>query len=681
MNKIYVAAHKPFTPPQNELYIPIQVNAAQNSIFTTVTDHTGDNISSKNYLYGELTALYWIWKNETAASYLGLCHYRRYFLNRDRQLLTSSDIDLLLSDADIILPYRTICPGMNYYEMFAASHNINDLQVIEDIIARTKPEYLADYQQAIHSEVYYMGNLFITSRDLLCQYAKWLFDIFTEAEKVIDVSGYDSYHSRIYGFLSEQMLMAWVSHHKLRICELEVAITSEKAETTETLAMLSDYLAREDVDGAITYYTTLLKQRPDIRFREADISGSLPYLELAFDIWKSETNLDLSGIRNYRNNLPELLSFVKDSCEHVAAALSNHDKTAASWLIKHHVTWVMIERILEHEKPDKKTLIANINKIAMLFHAISCDLECLQLIQYALTLSPEDSVSLRHSAMVCGQISGNRYPMNVAIATNRKYVSVSLVCLYSLFFNNPDADIHVYVLNCELNGDDALQFQQLADAWNQKITLLTVTDMTLFQNLPTTDSWTKETYFRLLMPDLLPVEVDRILYLDVDTIVNKSIRDFYETDFRGMDFVVCEDIMLNRVYKSYYQENFTEMREKEFIYFNAGVMLWNLSEIRKHYTFEMYCAKIAEYLPILQCLDQDILNAMHCGKTITADWRQYNLLIPTAIQNHFSVKDVRNVSCIIHFLGPKPWNPDVDFQDLYQIWKDYEQLADNDDLS
>lgn len=74
LNKIFVAAHKPFTPPEDELYVPIQVNASQSGLFSTVTDHTGDNISDKNYLYGELTALYWIWKSETSASHLGLCH-------------------------------------------------------------------------------------------------------------------------------------------------------------------------------------------------------------------------------------------------------------------------------------------------------------------------------------------------------------------------------------------------------------------------------------------------------------------------------------------------------------------------------------------------------------------------------------------------------------------------------
>lgn len=401
MTKIYVAAHKPFLAPEDKCYVPIQVNSGKNPAFCAVTDNTGDNISAKNDHYGELTALYWIWKNETEASHVGLCHYRRYFLNERHELLSSPDCDRIFESYDMIVPYQTICPGMNYYEMFAASHNINDLKTIEAVIARKRPEYLGDYRQAIYSETYYTGNLFVTSREILCEYADWLFDIFAEAEKVIDTSGYDQYHRRVYGFLSEQMLMAWVRHHKLRVLELEVAVTSEKAETGELLSTLAGILEKEQVDDAIHYYLEYVKARPDVRFGESDINGSLPCLELALDIWKSESNLNLpEGIRRYRSDLSGLLAFVKDARMHTVNAAEDGDTDAAVWLTENRVTWVMIERILEKENADPKVLVTYLNRLAMLFHSVGSDKECLELLSYALKLDPENSISLRHAQTV-----------------------------------------------------------------------------------------------------------------------------------------------------------------------------------------------------------------------------------------------------------------------------------------
>ena len=42
-------------------------------------DELEDNISFKNPYYCELTTLYWGWKKDIAAEWIGLVHYRRYF--------------------------------------------------------------------------------------------------------------------------------------------------------------------------------------------------------------------------------------------------------------------------------------------------------------------------------------------------------------------------------------------------------------------------------------------------------------------------------------------------------------------------------------------------------------------------------------------------------------------------
>ena len=80
--KIIVATHKEAEVPQDStLYLPIHVGREGKKDIGFIGDNTGDNISSLNPYYCELTGLYWAWKN-LDCDYLGLVHYRRYFAGK-----------------------------------------------------------------------------------------------------------------------------------------------------------------------------------------------------------------------------------------------------------------------------------------------------------------------------------------------------------------------------------------------------------------------------------------------------------------------------------------------------------------------------------------------------------------------------------------------------------------------
>lgn len=90
--EIYIATHKPFQFPEKQEYIPIQVGKVNSDIDLKITsDDTGENISELNESFCELTALYWMWKNSDA-DILGLCHYRRYFLDEKKEILSQEKI-------------------------------------------------------------------------------------------------------------------------------------------------------------------------------------------------------------------------------------------------------------------------------------------------------------------------------------------------------------------------------------------------------------------------------------------------------------------------------------------------------------------------------------------------------------------------------------------------------------
>ena len=89
--KIYVACHNKFVPPEelktNDMFVPILCGKAlynaendngkkgSRAWIPEFGDNIGDNISSLNPYFCELTGLYWVWKNDKDSDYIGLNHY------------------------------------------------------------------------------------------------------------------------------------------------------------------------------------------------------------------------------------------------------------------------------------------------------------------------------------------------------------------------------------------------------------------------------------------------------------------------------------------------------------------------------------------------------------------------------------------------------------------------------
>ena len=77
---VFVSCHKPTELFESELYQPIQLGAkeARQRLEGMIYDDEGENISTLNPMYCEMTAQYYAWKNVNL-KYYGFCHYRRYF--------------------------------------------------------------------------------------------------------------------------------------------------------------------------------------------------------------------------------------------------------------------------------------------------------------------------------------------------------------------------------------------------------------------------------------------------------------------------------------------------------------------------------------------------------------------------------------------------------------------------
>lgn len=254
--------------------------------------------------------------------------------------------------------------------------------------------------------------------------------------------------------------------------------------------------------------------------------------------------------------------------------------------------------------------------------------------------------------------------MYICTSSSSEYTRYLYVMLTSLFENNRDEPVTVFILTCSHTQEDRLSFIKLAERCRQTVRFIDV-DREAFAHLPASAKFKLETYFRLKMPELLPDEVDRVLYLDVDIIVQGSLREFYQQPMNGCSFAACPDFDMPEL-DVFRRELFHRTEHVE--YFCAGVMLWDLVRVRRHYSFDRFMSAAVELGGNLPFCDQDILNYVSCGDVLFLDGRKYHYFAQQYAYD--SEQPYADSALIIHFSGTNPWQLGRQ-SDLYLRWWDY----------
>lgn len=241
--------HKKSEFIKNEIIQPIHVGAALSNekLEYCIRDDEGENISYKNSNWCELTALYWQWKN-VEADYYGLFHYRRLlsFNHREgvyneidlsdsvrtKHHLNQNEIEKLCKNFDIITsPYFDIHPmgldnqKLTSYDFYCRDHYKSDLDKLLQIAKKGNTNFYDALVQSLQEKKACFGNIQIMKKEYFEEYCSMLFSILFELESELDIKEYDSYQKRVYGFLAERMLNAYVLYAKskyqaLRFTEL-----------------------------------------------------------------------------------------------------------------------------------------------------------------------------------------------------------------------------------------------------------------------------------------------------------------------------------------------------------------------------------------------------------------------------------------------------------------------------
>lgn len=271
--KIFAMTHKCFEVPDDPMYIPLHVGHKHaKEDFGYLGDDSGDNISDLNCYYAELSGVYWVWKNYSGSEFVGICHYRRFLTSEEGYVFSEAEYERILQEYDIVTTKLLELPG-SYRNGFGVHHNVSTLDETGRIIAELYPAYYDTFVTLVYQNRTYFGNIMVAKKELYDAYCEWLFTIFFELQKRIDLTFEDDYHKRVFGFISEFLLYVWVTANHLQAYECRVAIIGEKKETNEVMTKMAEFFHDKDVAGAKAYFEAVLKQRPDILMEASDING------------------------------------------------------------------------------------------------------------------------------------------------------------------------------------------------------------------------------------------------------------------------------------------------------------------------------------------------------------------------------------------------------------------------
>ena len=244
---------------------------------------------------------------------------------------------------------------------------------------------------------------------------------------------------------------------------------------------------------------------------------------------------------------------------------------------------------------------------------------------------------------------------NIICGIDDQYCQHCGAMLLSLFESNPGA-ITIYVLSLELSEKSKNLLKELVDSYQKQIHFIDIpSELVLNFPMKSTDYPSLATYLRLFIPQLLPFEVDKALYVDSDIIFKKNISALYDSDITNYALAGMEDAPNQNALRLGCPES--------DLYFNAGFVLLNVKYLRDMDFTNKAMAYIRDCREKIVLHDQDVLNALLHGKVlfVPIKWNMLDCFYrkPPFIAKKYMRELHENLDspAVIHFSGPlKPWH-------------------------
>lgn len=273
--------------------------------------------------------------------------------------------------------------------------------------------------------------------------------------------------------------------------------------------------------------------------------------------------------------------------------------------------------------------------------------------------------------------------INIVFASDDNYAQHIAVVIASIMAKTKEK-VCFFVINDNISSEKITKLKNTAVKLNTTVEFIAVPEEK-FKNVYLSGHVSKAAYFRLALADIMPDDIEKVIYLDVDLLVYDDIKKLWQNDIKEYALAAVPDFGIMASNRLCRQKKEVIGLPKGKAYFNSGVLLINLKKWRQ----ENYTKQILEIINENQFPhhDQDALN-----KIFMEDWLQIDLrwnIIPPVFNLFTKIllnKTFRNQAInakrnpgIIHYAGRyKPWEFSYhqDFNDMYYKYLKQTAFAD-----
>lgn len=277
------------------------------------------------------------------------------------------------------------------------------------------------------------------------------------------------------------------------------------------------------------------------------------------------------------------------------------------------------------------------------------------------------------------KLSGSQ-SLNIAYGIDNNFLFGCGISIASILLHNKSTNFIFNIFIDTITDDEINKFSQLASDNNTRI-LIHIVNCDRLDEFPTTKNWSIATYFRFIIGDYFISKEERVLFMDADIMCKGSISELVTLPLEEKVAAVVPEKNSSWWAKRAISLDCPELQSG---YFNAGLLLINISEWAKEYVSARAVAMLADknIVSKLSYLDQDLLNIILAEKVKFIDIK-YN----TQFSLNYELKPrfenpVVDSTTLIHFIGPtKPWHEWANYPSVEPFllakhnspWREYPQ--------